>query len=215
MIAKVRTILWDVGGVLLTNGWDRSERADLFREFQIDRDDFESRHQMLNGPWERGEITVDQYLDRTLFYEPRDFTKEQFLARMKDMSRWLPHTAIEIVRSLASQGGIKLIMLSNESRELMDHRMETFGLQQYFSAFLVSAYVGLCKPDPKIFKLALDLAQSTPEETMFIDDRSENAAAASSLGIHGVRYEGPQHLEEELKRLGVQLGDRQLSEMKS
>lgn len=214
-MAKIRTILWDVGGVLLTNGWDHSERADLFREFQIDRDDFESRHDIVNDPWEKGEITVDEYLDQTLFYEPRDFTREQFLARMKDMSRWLPHSAIDIVRRLASQQDVRLAMLSNESRELMDHRIETFGLGQTFSTFLVSAYVGLRKPDPKIFNLALDVMQSTPEQTMFIDDRRENAAAASALGIHGVRYEGPQHLEEELKRLGVKLGDRQLSEAKS
>lgn len=210
-MAKIRTILWDVGGVLLTNGWDHCERADLFREFQIDRDDFEARHDEVNDAWEKGEVTVDDYLDQTLFYEPREFTKEEFLAHMKDMSQWLPHTAIGLVRRLASKGEVKLAMLSNESRELMDHRMDAFGLRQYFSAFLVSAYVGLRKPDHRIFKLALDVTQSTPEETLFVDDRKENAASASALGIHGVHYEKPERLEEELKRLGVKLGDRQPS----
>ena len=156
-------------------------------------------------------MTADDYLEQTLFYEPREFTKEEFLARMKDMSQWLPHTAIGVVRRLASEGEVKLAMLSNESRELMDHRMEKFGLRQEFSAFLVSAYVGLRKPDHRIFRLALDVTQSTPEETMFVDDRKENAASASALGIHGVHYEGPERLEEELKRLGVKLGDRQPS----
>lgn len=214
-MAKIRTILWDVGGVLLTNGWDHCERADLFREFQIDRDDFETRHAEVNDAWERGEITVNDYLDETLFYEPRDFTKEEFLIRMKKMSQWLPHTAIGVVRNLAAEGEVKLAMLSNESRELMDHRIEKFGLDRDFSAFLVSAYVGLRKPDPKMFRLALDVMQTTPEETMFVDDRKENAASASALGIHGVHYEGPLRLEEELKRLGVKLGDRQPSAIES
>lgn len=214
-MAKIRTILWDVGGVLLTNGWDHCERADLFREFQIDRDEFEVRHEAVNDAWEKGEITVDEYLDHTLFYEPRDFTRDQFIARMKDMSQWLPHTAIEIVRSLAGREDIKLAMLSNESRELMDHRIESFGLGQNFSAYLVSAYVGIRKPDPRIFKLALDVMQSTPQETMFVDDRRENAQAASALGIHGMQYEGPQKLEQELERLGVMLGSRQPTGTKS
>jgi putative hydrolase of the HAD superfamily len=209
-MAKIRTILWDVGGVLLTNGWDHCERADLFREFQIDRDDFESRHDQVNDAWEKGEISIGDYLDKTLFYEPRNFTRQQFIVRMKEMSQWLPHTAIEIVRSLAAEGEVKLAMVSNESRELMDHRIQEFGLRQDFSAFLVSAYVGLRKPDPKIFKLALDVTQSKPDETLFIDDRKENAAAAKALGIHGVHYEGPQRLQEEMTGLGIRLGGHQL-----
>ncbi len=209
-MAKIRTILWDVGGVLLTNGWDHCERADLFREFQIDRDDFESRHEEVNDAWEKGEITVDEYLDQTLFYEPRSFTREEFIARMQDMSQWIPHTAIGLVRRLAVDDDLKLAILSNESRELMEYRIHKFGLDQDFSTYLVSAYVGLRKPDPRIFQLALDVTQSTPEETIFVDDRRENAAAASALGIHGVHYEGPQRLEEELKRLGLKLSDRQL-----
>lgn len=213
-MANIRTILWDVGGVLLTNGWDRSERADLFREFEIDREEFELRHEEVNDAWEKGKISLEEYLDQTLFYEPRDFTKQQFFTRMKDVSQWLPNTAIDVVRRLNAFEDVRMAMLSNESRELMDHRIEHFGLTRDFSAYLVSAYVGLRKPDPRIFKLALDVMQSTPEETMFIDDRKENAAAASALGIHGVQYEGPQKLEEELRRLGLKLGDRELEEVK-
>lgn len=211
-MAKIRTILWDVGGVLLTNGWDRCERADLFRELQIDRDEFELRHEVVNDAWEKGEITIDAYLDETLFYEPRDFTRDQFIARMKDVSQWIPHSAIGILRSLAVEGNIKLAMVSNESRELMEHRIEAFDLGHTFSVYVVSAYVGLRKPDPRIFKLALDLTQSKPEETMFVDDRRENAAAASSLGIHGVHYEGPQRLKDELVKLGVEFEDCQVTE---
>ena len=214
-MAKIRTILWDVGGVLLTNGWDHCGRADLLREFRIDRDDFERRHEQVNDAWEKGEITVEQYLDHTLFYNPRDFTRDEFLARMKDMSQWLPHTAIGLVRRLADAGGLRQAMLSNESRELMRHRMEVFGLNQHFSVFLVSAYVGLRKPDPKIFQLALDVTQSKPEETLFVDDRKENAASASALGIHGMHYAGPERLEQELIRLGVRIGDRQPSEIRN
>lgn len=210
-MAKIRTVLWDVGGVLLTNGWDRCERAVLLREFGIDRDAFEFRHLEVNDAWERGEITVDQYLDHTLFYEPRGFTRDAFFARMKDVSQWLPDSAIGLARSLAAAGGVNLVLVSNESRELMDHRIRAFDLARDFPIIIASAFVGLRKPDERIFRLALDVTQSLPEETVFVDDRIENATAASALGIHGTHYNGSQVLQEELMRLGVMPGDRQLS----
>jgi|SRR5579875_632603 len=205
-MAVIRTILWDVGGVLLTNGWDHCGRAELLQEFGVDREAFESRHEEANDLWEKGRITIRQYLDRTLFYEPRSFTPEQFIARMQQESQWLPNTAVEVLRQLSATPGMVVAMLSNESRELMDYRISTFGLDQLFPVCFCSAYVGLRKPDPAIFKLALEVLHTRPEEAVFIDDRKENAQAASNLGIHGLHYAGPEDLKEQLQRLGVKLG---------
>lgn len=214
-MVKIRTVLWDVGGVLLTNGWDRCERAGLLREFRLDTEAFESRHVDVNDAWERGEITIDQYLAHTVFYEPRSFSSEDFIARMKDVSQWLPDTAIGLARSLAAEGGVKLAIVSNESRELMEHRIQTFRLARDFPTIIASAYVGLRKPDAEIFRLALDVTQSVPEETVFVDDRKENAAAASALGIHGMHYADSRRLQEELTSLGVKLGDCQPTKIES
>ncbi len=205
-MAVIRTVLWDVGGVLLTNGWDHCGRAELLREFAVDREAFEARHEEANDPWEKGKITIHEYLDRTIFYEPRSFTPEQFIARMQQESQWLPNTAVEVLRTLSASEEVTVAMLSNESRELMDYRIATFALDKLFAACFCSAYVGLRKPDRAIFRLALEVLRAKPEETVFVDDRKENADAASALGIHGVQYAGPEHLKEELQRLGVKLG---------
>jgi|SRR5450631_420248 len=203
-MSEIKAILWDVGGVLLTNGWDHCERDELFRRFQLDRQAFEERHAEANDPWEKGMISASQYLDRTVFYEPRSFTQQQFLDAMKEQSKVLPNSALRILAQLAASDSLQMAALNNEARELNDYRIEHFRLRDYIPCFLSSCYVGLRKPDAKFFRLALDVLQRRPDEVVFVDDRDSNADAASALGIHGIHYQGPEALFSELTRLGVQ-----------
>jgi putative hydrolase of the HAD superfamily len=207
-MAEISTILWDVGGVLLTNGWDQLERAAVLKKFQVDSDSFEQRHELANDPWEKGLITADEYLRRTVFYEPRPFTPAEFLQAMKERSVLLPHTAMRILQELAASEEIELAMLNNEARELNDYRIERFELGRYFDSFFSSCYVGLRKPDPKIFDLALDVLQRDPEEVAFIDDRQGNCDAAANLGIHAIRYVDEAQCVQALERLGMHAGVR-------
>jgi putative hydrolase of the HAD superfamily len=207
-MAEISTILWDVGGVLLTNGWDHLERAAVQNKFQVDSDSFEQRHELANDPWEKGLITAEEYLLRTVFYEPRSFTPAEFLQAMKERSVLLPHTAMRILQELAASEEIELAMLNNEARELNDYRIEQFELGRYFDSFFSSCYVGLRKPDPKIFDLALDVLQRDPEEVAFIDDRQGNCDAAETLGIHAIRYIDEAQCVQALDRLGLHAGVR-------
>jgi putative hydrolase of the HAD superfamily len=207
-MAEISTILWDVGGVLLTNGWDHLERAAVLKKFQLDSDSFEQRHELANDPWEKGLITGEEYLLRTVFYEPRPFTPADFLQAMKERSVLLPHTAVRILQELAASEEIELAMLNNEARELNDYRIERFELGRYFDSFFSSCYVGLRKPDPKIFDLALDVLQRDPEEVVFIDDRQGNCDAAETLGIHAIRYIEEAQCVQALERLGLHAGVR-------
>ena len=207
-MAEISTILWDVGGVLLTNGWDHLERAAVLKKFQVDSDSFEQRHEFANDPWEKGLITAEEYLLRTVFYEPRPFTPADFLQAMKERSVLLPHTAMRILQELAASEEVELVMLNNEARELNDYRIERFELGRYFDSFFSSCYVGLRKPDPKIFDLALDVLQRDPEEVAFIDDRQGNCDAAETLGIHAIRYMDEAQCVQALERLGLHAGVR-------
>lgn len=200
---EITTILWDVGGVLLTNGWDHCERDEMFRHFGLDRAAFEKRHAAANDPWEKDSITIDEYLQSTVFYEPRDFTPRQFLDGMKAQSKVPPNSALGILAELSASHQLKMAALNNEARELNDFRIEHFHLRDSIDCFLSSCYVGLRKPDPKIYRLALDVLQRKPEEVVFIDDRESNATAAAALGIHGIYYRGREALSAELARLGV------------
>ena len=207
-MAEISTILWDVGGVLLTNGWDHFERAAVLKKFHSDSDAFEERHKLADDPWEKGLITAEEYLLRTVFYEPRPFTPGDFLQAMKERSVLLPHTAMRILQELAASEEIELAMLNNEGRELNDYRIERFELGRYFDSFFSSCYVGLRKPDPKIFDLALDVLQRDPEEVAFIDDRQGNCDAAETLGIHAIRYLDEAQCVQALERLGLHDGVR-------
>jgi putative hydrolase of the HAD superfamily len=205
---EISTLLFDVGGVLLTNGWDRNERAAVLEQFALDGVEFEQRHELANDAWEKGLMTAEQYLLQTVFYEPRPFTPTAFLQAMKERSVLLPHGAIRILQELAASEEVELAILNNEARELNDYRIERFEFGRYFDVFLSSCYLGLRKPDPKIFELALDVLQRDPEEVAFIDDRPGNCAAAEALGIHAIQYQDESQCAQTLERLGLGSGVR-------
>jgi len=205
-MAEISTILWDVGGVLLTNGWDHVERAAVLRRFELDADAFEQRHELANDAWEKGFMTAEQYLLQTVFYQPRPFTPEAFLEEIKKQSFLLPHGAMRILQELAASDELELAILNNESRELNDYRIERFQFGRYLDVFLSSCYLGLRKPDPRFFDLALDVLQRDPEEVVFIDDRAHNCEAAQTLGIHAIRYQDEAQCVHALERLGLSTG---------
>jgi putative hydrolase of the HAD superfamily len=199
----ISTILWDIGGVLLTNAWDRQQRDVVLTHFGLDHADFERRHAEVDQAWERDEIGVDEYLRRTVFFQPRRFTQVQFLEAMRAESQLLQDSAIGILRQFSASEQYVLATVNNESRAMNEFRLTKFNLLDDFDAFFSSCYLGLRKPDRKIYQVALDVLQRDPERVAFIDDRPENVAAAVSLGIHGIRYQGSAQLTEELAKLGV------------
>jgi putative hydrolase of the HAD superfamily len=201
----ISTILWDVGGVLLTNGWDHRQRDAVIAHFGLDRADFERRHAEVDQAWERDEIGADEYLHRTVFYEPRLFSQAEFLDTVYAQSALLTDSGIGILRQLSASEEYVLGTVNNESRILNNFRLAKFNLLDEFDTFFSSCYLGLRKPDRRIYEVTLDVLQRDPEEVAFIDDRAENVAAAASLGIHGIRYEGSQQLADVLTGLGVTL----------
>lgn len=199
----ISTILWDVGGVLLTNAWDRQQRDAVVERFGLDRADFELRHSEVAEAWERDEVSADEYLRRTIFTQPRAFSQAAFMDAIRAESTVLPDSGLGILRRLAASDEYVLATVNNESRAMNEYRLAKFGLPDLFSAFFTSCYLGVRKPDRRIYQIALDVLRRDPEEVIFIDDRPENVAAAVSLGIHGIRYQGSAPLSEALGRLGI------------
>ena len=200
---QISAIFWDVGGVLLTNAWDHAQRKKVLVQFNLDEEEFQDRHEMLVSSLERGKITLDQYLDRTVFYRERSFTRDQFKEAMYSLSK--PDSAVlEIARRLAASGKYLMGTINNESKELNAYRIENFGLREIFDLFLSSCFVGLRKPEEGIYQLALGLTQKLPEQCCFIDDRPLNVDAARHLGMRAVEMRGADQLRQELRKLGVQ-----------
>ena len=203
---NIRAIYWDIGGVLLTNGWDHEERARVLAQFSIDRDEYEARHPDANDKWEKGEISDQDFIKQTVFFRERGFTPEQFLTAVREQSKWLPDGAKRVIEAARAHSGIKMAMLNNESGPLNDYRIDRFQLQPYFDGFYCSAYLGMRKPDPRMFRSGLSLLHEQAEHCAFIDDRETNCAAAVAVGMHGIPYKNEQQLSEALRALGVRLG---------
>ena len=200
---KISAVFSDVGGVLLTNGLDHGERARLVEQFGLDGEDFEARHQMLSASLDAGQLDLDQYLDCTIFYHPRAFGKQEVRDFIYAQSQALPGS-LALIERLAQKRTLLLATLNNESRELNLHRIEKFGLRNYFSAFFSSCYLGVTKPHSQIYRLALDISQRQPQECVFIDDRSLNLECARRLGLHTIQFLNAGQLETDLRTLGVE-----------
>lgn len=194
-------VFFDIGGVLGTNGWDSEQRATAAARYDLGPE-FEGRHKEIAGDWELGRISADEYLDIAVFYEPRPFSREDFLACMRDQSRPFPES-IALARRQADSGRVRLFTLNNESAELNQYRIEKFGLQGIFDAFLSSCWLGVRKPTQRIYTAALAIAQAPPERSLFIDDRPQNLAPAAARGMQTLLYENPAQLEAALAQSGL------------
>lgn len=198
----IRALFWDVGGVLLTNAWDHDQRANALAHFQIDADDFHSRHEMLVSSFERGKITLDEYLERTIFYRARSFSPESFRDYMFSLSQSFPDV-LQFAQSLADSGKYFMGTINNESRDLNYYRMDKFGLRKIFRLFVSSCFVGMRKPERDIYRLALEITQIPADECCFIDDRPLNLECAAKMGMHTIQMKGLDQLRTELSRLNV------------
>jgi len=201
-MATVSTLFWDNGGVILTNGWDRGSRKKAVEKFQLDWADFEDRHELMLHGFEIGQISLDEYLRRTVFYRERPYALEDFKQFMFDQSQPYPES-LAFLGGLAATRRYYLASLNNESLEINQHRVKAFNLRNYFEAFFGSCYLGIRKPHPGIYKLALKITQRNPEECVFIDDRGLNLECAREMGMHVIQFQSVDQLRRELASLGV------------
>jgi putative hydrolase of the HAD superfamily len=201
-LPNITTIFWDVGGVLLSNAWDRLQRQRALQKFGLDEIEFDDRHDMLISSLERGKISLKEYLEHTIFYRPRSFTPQQFTDFIYSLSQPDDET-LKLGKELSRSCKYFMATINNESAELNSYRIQTFGLREIFGLFVSSCYVGLRKPEDAIYRLALQITQRAPEECCFIDDRPLNLDAARRLGINVVRMEGAGKLRADLQKLEV------------
>ena len=187
MATNISALFLDVGGVLLTNGWDRNARQRAAETFHVDHAELDERHHLTYDTYESGKLSLDEYLDRVIFYEERPFSRADFKAFMYAQSR--PYNEmLALIRGLKSQHGIRVAVVSNEGRELAEYRVREFGLASFVDFFIFSSFVHFRKPDADIFRLALDVAQMPANEVVYIEDRPMFVEVARSLGIAGIRH---------------------------
>jgi putative hydrolase of the HAD superfamily len=205
-LAEVTALFFDVGGVLLTNGWDRDSREAAAKKFQLDWRDFEDRHELVLHAFEVGEMGLEEYLDRVIFYRPRDFSRQEFKDFIYSQAQAMPESLKLMERIAKPPRRYLLSTLNNESRDLNAYRIEKFHLREYFDVFLSSCYLGVRKPDKAIYTQALNITQRKGEECVFVDDRALNLECARELGMHTIQFKDVAQLEADLGGLGVVIG---------
>jgi putative hydrolase of the HAD superfamily len=203
-VSKITTLFWDIGGVILTNGWDRRSRREAASVFQFDWEEFQDRHELTFPAFDAGQISLNEYLDRTLFYRSRPFSREEFTAFMFAQSKEYPEIRA-ILNEVARSGKYFIGAINNEPLELNEYRIEAFNLRRDFLVFFSSCYVHSRKPEELIFQVALRVTQRPAEECVFIDDRPLNLESPRRLGMNAIHCQNAQQLRCDLQKCGVEV----------
>ncbi len=198
----ITTLFLDIGGVLLTDGWQTKSRKLAAKVFHLDLSEMEERHHIVFDTYEEGKLTLDEYLAWVVFYKKRPFTRTKFRKFMFAQSKPYPKM-IELVRQLKARHGLKIIVLSNEARELNAYRIHKFRLDGFVDAFVSSCFVHLRKPDADIFRLALDIAQTPVREVLYIENTAMFVQIAESMGIRGLLHKDCRSTRVQLAKLGL------------
>jgi FMN phosphatase YigB (HAD superfamily) len=200
---KIKTIFWDVGGVLLTNGWDKSQRTEVLNRLGVDLADYESRHEEANYFWERGLSTAEHFFNLTVLNQNTTLTFSELWPQVCAESKILHPENFDILGKLGTSRRYRLATLNNESRELNEHRLDAFRLRPFFDYFICSAYVHEMKPHPEVYRADIEISGHVAETALFIDDNVENCNAARSFGMRAIQFDSPTQLRDELAQLGL------------
>jgi putative hydrolase of the HAD superfamily len=203
-LPKITTLFWDIGGVILTNGWDTRSRREAAETFRLDWEEFQDRHDLSFPAFDSGNISLNEYLDRTLFYRPRGFTREEFTAFMFAQSKEYPESRA-VLDSAARTGKYFIGAINNEPLELNEYRIEAFRLRRDFQVFFSSCYLHARKPEEMIFRIALEVTQRPAQECVFIDDRPLNLENPRRLSMNTIHFESAPQLRQELQMYGVEV----------
>jgi putative hydrolase of the HAD superfamily len=205
-MSLITTIFFDIGGVLLTDGWGHDSRRAAAKQFDLDWDEYNDRHEKVAHAIETNRLTLGRYLDRTIFYKPRRFTRDEF--RYFIFAQSQPQAeSIEIAKQLSDSRKYLMATINNEILELNVFRIEKFSLRGIFPVFFSSCFLGIRKPDEAIYRTALQVTQRKPEECLFIDDREVNLECPRELGLDTILFRDPKQFQSELRQMGVEAGE--------
>ncbi|WP_020476460.1 HAD family hydrolase [Zavarzinella formosa] len=203
---RITTLFLDIGGVLLTNGWDHHARRRAVANFNLEWDEVEPRHQLNFATFEEGKLTLQEYLTRTVFYEDRPFTRDQFWEYMTAQSQPDPWM-LDLVVRLKARHKLRIAAISNEARELNSYRVRKFKLDELVDCFMSSCFVHVRKPDLDIFRLALDIAQTPPGQIVYIENTPLFVQIAEGLGIPSILHTDHQSTREKLASFGLETNE--------
>ena len=199
---RFRVLYSDIGGVLGTNGWDTDIRHSVCTKFNLALDEVDKRHQLMFDSYERGFMKFEDYLRWVFFATPRPFSLEALRDFAFSASIPWPEN-IAFFQQVKKANGLKFGLISNEGQGITEYRVNTFGLREVADFIVVSHCVHMRKPDRQIWQLALDMAQVTPDECVYVDDREMFVNVAAEIGFTAFQHVDLDSTREKFKRLGL------------
>ncbi|WP_113652561.1 HAD-IA family hydrolase [Pedobacter namyangjuensis] len=197
---NIKVLFLDIGGVLLSDGWNHHARKEAIAKFGLEEVQFQKDHSVAFPLFENGKLTLDEYLECVVFNVERDFTKAEFAEFMFSQSTQLPGFLPWLVE-WKKHNNIRIFSINNEGKEFNDYRISKFNLHQVFDAFISSCEVGYSKPDPSIFKLALGIVQIEPQNCLYFDDRAIHVSIAKQLGLNAHVHQSFEQTKQILQQL--------------
>jgi putative hydrolase of the HAD superfamily len=207
----ITCLFLDIGGVLLTDGWDRHARKRAVTHFKLEAAEMEDRHQLTWNTYQQGKLTLDEYLGRAVFYRKRPFTRARFRKFMFAQSKPYPEM-IELVAQLKARHRLKIAVVSNEGRELNAYRIRKFKLDRFVDFFVSSCFVHLLKPDQDIFKLTLDIAQVPALKIVYLENTPMFTQIAEGLGIRSILHTDYKSTRAKLASFGLGSAEETVNE---
>jgi putative hydrolase of the HAD superfamily len=198
MATNIQVLLFDLGGVLV----DFSGVRDIAPLLPAPASPSEIMDRWNRCPHSRafglGKLGAEDYAARFLRDWGIDREPSSFLQEYRSWSRCLLPGAKELLASLRPR--FRLAALSNSNELHWDRNTNDIGVTELFEVAISSHQVGLSKPDPAIYRLALDRLRVSADAVLFFDDLKPNVVAASALGIRAFQVEGVEEVRRCLMR---------------
>ena len=194
----IRLILFDLGGVVFTNG-TKLFIADMAAKYNLPVANLQAVFDGdIGTQYREGKIGRDQFWQEVLINLP---FKESADELEKD---WVNHYDLipgmqELIAGLKRK--LQVMYLSDNVRERVENLNERFKFLSWFDGGIFSHEAGVRKPDLRIYKLALKTAGVTATQAVFIDDKVKNLTPAKALGMKVILFESAGQLKQDLDKL--------------
>ena len=198
---SLETVVFDVGGVLVDGDYRLLTRKLLESEAEVEFFLVEVLGDEFHLERDRGALMADVAAEWSRRYPEYESVIHEFGDRFPEMWRGPVSGSPEVLADLKA-AGVSCYGLTNWGSETWPLARAQFPFLDSFDGVLVSAEVGLIKPDPEIFRMLCARFGVTPERSVFIDDVERNVVAARALGFYGIVFIDAAQLRAELRQCG-------------